>query len=88
MFVTLLFEFFNAVMFIFLFNLSSKYASADDLVSPPFHVIIGIPLAHPCHLMPHDLSVLPTTHPCLCSELLMLPRAKRGRSAECLHTTR
>lgn len=50
-------------LFIFLFNLSSKYASADNLVSSLFMFSLAYHWHNPCHLMPHDLSVSPTTHP-------------------------
>lgn len=53
---TLLFKFFK-MLSCFLFNFSSKYASADNLVSSLF---MSSPAYHwhtPRHLMPHDLSV-------------------------------
>lgn len=53
-------------MFIYLFilfNLSSKYASADNLVSSLSMFSLAYHWHNSCHLMPHDLSVSPTTHP-------------------------
>ncbi|KAK2500061.1 hypothetical protein MC885_018848 [Smutsia gigantea] len=65
----------------------SKYASADNLVSS-----LSCLHRHPIgitRVMNASSSIRLAHRPsCLCSELLMLPRAKRGRSAECLHTAR
>lgn len=70
---TLLFKFFEMLSCLFLFNLSSKYASADNLVSSLFTFSSAYHWHYPCHLMPHDLSVSSTTHPVCAVSFLCCP---------------
>ena len=63
MFALYCLNFLKILSCLFLFELSSKYASADNLVSSLFLLSSAYHWQNPCHLMPHDLSVSLTTHP-------------------------
>ena len=70
---TLLFKFLKILSCLFLFELWSKYASADNLVSSLFLLSSAYHWHNPCHLTPHDPSVSLTTHPVCAASFSCFP---------------